>query len=259
MRHRTGRRWNQLHDQVLIDARSMRARTRTARRRTLAALIGLVSACSEFRRGPLEAGASDDAAASCGAAISGACNVVAQTGCSIGQSCVIALRAGGDPYTLCGVAGAGAYGSRCTTVDACENGLACLNGQCRATCCPNDPNACTGSLPSGAGCYVDVGLDAVGVRACGVPCDWHAQQCANGGTCVPLDTRGMFSDCRAPGPGVDGDPCRRGSDCATGLVCVVAGTGVCRAICDTTAPSCAFPYTCSSLTNAPPEFGVCDL
>jgi hypothetical protein len=109
-----------------------------------------------------------------------------------------------------------------------------------------------------ARCGIDIGLASANVFACGATCDWRASTCGANATCIPLDVDGLTTDCITAGPGVDGSPCRRLSDCSSGFLCVGDATGqVCREICDTATSLCGGFYSCLPVENRPAGFGVC--
>jgi len=183
-----------------------------------------------------------------GICVGDACDLVANTGCPAGQSCRIhrAQTETGDPLvtTVCSPDGTTARGRACVENRECAAGLECvltpgLERTCRPFC--NSPADCGGGDTRCTQMFMPPSPE---VGHCSDGCDPldSTAVCGAGRQCrlvvSPIVGSGMddfITNCGPIGPGVDGDPCPSGFDCAPGFVCESA----CFALCDRDAPSCA--------------------
>lgn len=225
--------------------------------------VAVAAGCSDFRAGPIGVRdvVVDTHGGSCGRVNGASCDPYSQTGCVSGFACQLVATVTGAYTAGCRVPGPGSFGARCGSTIECSTGHVCVAGQCRQVCCPDDSAACMGaSTPATARCDLDLGLGAMGLRACSAHCNWVVQDCTDGRTCAPLDSTGTVSDCIAPGAGTNGAVCGASTDCAAGFLCVPqSGASVCQRVCNpmsATTP-CAFTQVCVRVQGAPANFGTC--
>lgn len=88
------------------------------------------------------------------------CNILAQTGCGMGEYC---YPGGSDGSTQCANPGTGASGSACSTLNACVSGYICADmpGRCLQVC--NMATGGTPACPMGQTCAGLMGFTGVGV------------------------------------------------------------------------------------------------
>ena len=200
------------------------------------------------------------------------CRLVSpQCGCGVGQGCYLSGSA-----RTCAVAGTGALGVACTTVNDCAPGFGCLGisadasrviNQCY-THCDVDGDCPAGSICGGINDAT--GMPISGAGACSVGCDLGTGGgCVAGGRCTAYQETGgtmrWYTDCVGPvGAGGRGAACTNVLDCQAGYACVgmtclpwcqnpgVIGTaGGCRA------SEACYGFT-SPITIGGASFGVCD-
>lgn len=85
------------------------------------------------------------------------CDPFAQTGCSMGFTCMVAGGADGRALTVCLTSGGVGVGGACATIDACAPGLVCASPSdtCRPLCRPSQ--GCAGTCTPLAG-ELDLGI-----------------------------------------------------------------------------------------------------
>jgi hypothetical protein len=168
------------------------------------------------------------------------CDIVNQSGCASGQTCLMADDGG---RTYCATAGTLPAGAPCSS-EQCVLGAQCLEIEgaapvCVAFCNPLAPTF-------GCDCQGLSFDDALGV--CGPPptgsCDLLAQSgCAEGEACQ-LPSGSAFGVCGQPGTLGERESCF-GEVCGPGLDCLgddpaLGFAGTCFRFCDLSAPSCDF-------------------
>ncbi|MBL8603526.1 MAG: hypothetical protein JNK72_16500 [Myxococcales bacterium] len=203
--------------------------------------------------GPADSGQST---ASCG--MLGRCNYVTNSGCAAGEGCYAAREMANGPITgLCVTPGTRGWGERCTSVNDCREGFACLGdpGECTKLCCGTDNTSCRdesrGGRPGAVCAGTITGLDA---RYCisVVSCDPYAtanNRCApSTPRCDPIaadGTTNCFAQQSGVTPGTDGTPCCVNTRCAPGFACV----GTDPAACNTAAPNRVCRRVCNPDTE----------
>ncbi|MCA9541336.1 MAG: hypothetical protein KC620_20685, partial [Myxococcales bacterium] len=120
---------------------------------------------------------------------------------------------------------------------ACQTGLLCIEGICRAPC---GSDACA----AGSTCHQGACLPSCEP---GAPCATEGERCA----ITQLVGDVVVAECRPAGDGMPGDACRAGSgywgDCSPAFTCV---EGRCSALCSTEdASECAAPAVCVEIFN----------
>ena len=171
------------------------------------------------------------ASASCGATL-GACNVVTNVGCMVGEGCYAGRNADGGVGATCAEAGRRGWGEACTSANGCREGFACLGtpGACVKLCCLNDNASCRDETRGGRpGAVCAGGVNGSDVRTCMEisSCDVLAtsnNRCAaDRPRCEIIATDGT-TNC-APQeagatPGGDGASCCTNNRCLPGFACV---------------------------------------
>jgi len=161
--------------------------------------------------------------------IPAACDIFAQTGCEAGEGCY-SLRGGHG----CTTAGNKPAGADCNSGNDCEPGTLCINGACLPYCrnsddtpmehrcdvkCPNENLTLTPQIWNQGAC-TNVQPEN--------PCDYWAQDCADGRRCLPTVLGETCTN--ANGAGMAGSPCQEHGDCAAGFLCPNE-IGQCRQAC----------------------------
>ncbi len=165
----------------------------------------------------------------------GACNAVAQTGCTVGEKCAFVLD---DPdtgagYVGCVVDGSQAIGDACTDAsvaggsDDCTAGGDCYRGVCHEICTTVNDQCAVGACVT----FQDALGEPLPIEICLPPCDVLAQNCPGAGDGCYL--AGGASVCVGAGVGQLGDSCTAANQCSPGMVCIGSTEGgfVCRDFC----------------------------
>jgi hypothetical protein len=211
--------------------------------------------------GPTDSGTT----ATCG--MLGVCNIVANTGCAVGEGCYGARMAPGDPVTgVCAMAGRRGWGERCTAANDCREGFACLGtpGTCTKLCCGTDNASCRDETRGGRAGALCAGTinDIANVRYCieATGCDLYAtsnNRCpSDRPRCDAISADGTtncFAQTAGVTPGMDGTPCCNNQRCAPGFVCV----GFSSTTCDTAMPNRNCRRVCNPDTEGTDAGVVC--
>ena len=221
---------------------------------------------------PMDSGSGNDAG--------GACNLVAQTGCTTGQECTLS-QAGA---AVCEPNGTIASGQACgQNIGNCSAGSLCIQDSQTATTdlchqfCSTDANCTAAAVPAGSTAepnnvgHCALGLTGTSATVCTIPCNpvtaAGASGCPTGTGCQfgGTQTIAELTNCGTVGTGTDGTVCADDTTCAGGFFCLITSadagaTGLCREVCRaTTNTDCSGSgYTCVSpggVTN--PMFGLC--
>jgi hypothetical protein len=194
----------------------------------------------------------------------GPCNLVAQTGCNIGQKCTLSVT----NTLICVSDGTQPQSSGCSsTMDDCRAGAYCQAESatlhaCRQFCATNTD--CTQSPvgPARNVSYCLVDTSSPSVKTCTIACDPVANLgCPAGLACrwgqaAPAGVD-EFTDCALPGTGDNLSTCTTTEQCKPGFVCN-AQDGKCHKVCLISSPDCsAVGGTCSPPTVTTPIFGLC--
>jgi len=193
---------------------------------------------------------------SCG--MLGMCNIVANTGCALGEGCYGARMAPNDPVTgVCAMAGSRGWGERCNAANDCREGFACLGtpGTCTKLCCGTDNASCRDESRGGrAGALCAGTVNDLNVRFCieATGCDVYAtreNRCpTDRPRCDPISADGTtncFAHMAGTAPDGDGTPCCTNQRCAVGFTCI----GFSDTMCEATAPN----RTCRRVCNPDTE------
>lgn len=224
----------------------------------------------------------------CPTAMLGPCNPVTSAGCMTSQGCYTVGEPDGGVTGMCATPGTGGNETPCNGGNDCLQGFACLGmgtgpNHCVKLCCGvGDNDTCRNGIGAihGATCSVQItGLPFFGCQAA-TACDWFAQDCANGNSCMPTDTAGTTSCTTPVGTGTEGANCGSGTGavaCARGYLCIMSGSdagpaAVCAHLCDPsyvagtdagTTPdggvsrACPTGLNCHPVNGTPPNYGVC--
>lgn len=227
-------------------------------------------------------------AATCGGTL-GACNVVTNANCAVGQGCYAGRNADGGVGASCAPAGSHGWGEACSSANGCREGFACLGtpGACVKLCCQNDNASCRDETHGGRPGAVCAGtVNGSDIRTCMEisSCDVYA----TGSNRCPVDrprcdiiasdgTTNCFPQEAGAAPGAEGTACCSNNRCQPGLVCVPRDTTmggvacvaampnrVCRRACNPTLTGadagavCPAGQACSLHFNDTPEtYGAC--
>jgi hypothetical protein len=200
--------------------------------------------------------------------------------CGADRTCGLLCGTNQPAVSMCYAAGASNPGDTCASNNDCGPGSQCFTftavGCSVMTClrfCNHDDAGCA---ESGAYCNLPIPCGPSSqFQACSRPCDptgMATTGCAPGLACFVYDKES--TDCACAGLGTAGAACTQNSGCngeagclgcQAGLSCVVptgaaAGStnGVCRPICNLSAPLCPATTTCHAFDQATRRmFGFC--
>ncbi|AKU97994.1 hypothetical protein AKJ09_04658 [Labilithrix luteola] len=153
------------------------------------------------------------------------CGLVPQCGCGTNETCDVTNPQTGA--TSCLTAGNMTLGRPCSQSGQCVQGLACVFGACRPYC-ESPTSKCTAPGTDFCMSIADKGSPNPDLAVCSITCDPRMPQAVCGqNTCIWFPKEyipAKFTDCNAPGPGVQYDLCNSVYDCGPGLACVMHPT-----------------------------------